>query len=199
MSLISGITNPKRHKWTKETPNGPDYTQRSLNPKHPNKSNSDKDHKDHVNTPPLVLSNGPDYSQKTKVSSQLSMSRSAYQSSLIENRRNRTKNRSWMSIYRSICTENRWLVNYNVDQAMPCRRRWEGEWGWGIGRGRRGYNHYAPRLKGTGQNDFFDFNTYRSCLDFSTMKYNKFLNSILAKNFKMKAIFLGFFYFKFLI
>jgi hypothetical protein len=85
MSLISGITNPKCHKWTKETPNGPDYTQRSLNPKHPNKSNSDKDHKDHVNTPPLVLSNGPDYSQKTKASSQLSMSRSAYQSSLIEN------------------------------------------------------------------------------------------------------------------
>jgi hypothetical protein len=38
----------------------------SQNHKHHNKSNSNKDHKGHVNTPPVTLSNGPDYSQEIK-------------------------------------------------------------------------------------------------------------------------------------
>jgi hypothetical protein len=46
MNLISGIATPKRHKCMKEG---------------------------HVNTSPVVLPNGPDYSRETKASTQLSM------------------------------------------------------------------------------------------------------------------------------
>jgi hypothetical protein len=39
----------------------------------------------HVNTPPLVLANGLEYSQEMKVLNQLSTAQSAYQPSLTEN------------------------------------------------------------------------------------------------------------------
>jgi hypothetical protein len=59
---------------------------------------------DHVNTPPLVLANGLEYSQEMKVLNQLSTAQSAYRPSLTENWWNQIKNQTW----RLICTENRW-------------------------------------------------------------------------------------------
>jgi hypothetical protein len=60
MNLILGITTLKHHNSMKETHHGPDYTQGAAeNLKTIKKSNSNNDHKGHVNTSPVVLPNGP--------------------------------------------------------------------------------------------------------------------------------------------